>query len=103
MRITFNFARGLSNLQMSNPGAASILRITLLAATCAVLFAVSATRAGAVQLELPLKLDYLLLDAAMKQRYYSGPGGRAQLWNGDGNCGHFYAVNPRFSRSGPNV
>lgn len=88
---------------IGSTGAASILRITLIAAACAVLMAVSATRAGAVQLELPLKLDYLLLDAAVKQRYYAGPGGRGQLWNGDDNCGHFYADNPRFSRSGPNV
>ena len=88
---------------MESSNTASILRITLLTAVCAVLLAVSVTRALAVQIELPLNLDYLLLDAAVKERFYTGPGGHAQFWNDAGNCGHFYATNPRFGRSGPNV
>jgi hypothetical protein len=75
----------------------------LIAALSTVLIAVSITCARATQVEIPLNLDYLLLDAAVKQRFYTGPDERAELWNGADNCGHFYAIDPRLSRAGTNV
>ncbi len=77
--------------------------IALLFATCTALITGSAGRVLATQLEIPLDVDYLLMDAAVKQQYYRGPGGVAQFWNGISGCGHFYATNPRFSGVGMNV
>lgn len=81
----------------------SISCITLLFATCVTLMSATAGRLFAAQIEIPLDLDYLLMDASVKERYYTGPGGAAQFWSGLAGCGHFYATNPRFSRSGMNV
>lgn len=81
----------------------SALRAILIAAICAAGSAVFAPRARAAALEVPLNLDYLLLDAAVKQRFYTASGGRAQFWSGPDDCGHLYAANPHFSRSGEDV
>jgi hypothetical protein len=82
---------------------ASILRVTLIAVMCSMWSALAVTRTLASQLEVPLDLDYRLLDAAVRQRFYAGPGGRAQFWSASDGCGHFYATNPRFSRSDQSV
>ncbi len=51
---------------------------------------------------IPVTIDYLALDDAMKQQFYTDHG-RAPLWNGSDDCQYFYAENPRFGRAGANV
>jgi hypothetical protein len=65
--------------------------VILLAALC--------TRSDAADIKVPLKVDYLVLDAALKQRLYTAAGGRAEFWKGPDGCGYFYAQNPRFGRN----
>jgi hypothetical protein len=69
----------------------------------ALVLLLSARLASAAQLNVPINVDYLLLDSGIRQRFYTGPNGTAELWNGSDNCGHFRATNPRFSRSGSDV
>jgi soluble lytic murein transglycosylase-like protein len=46
---------------------------------------------------IPLTIDYMVLNAALKQQLYTDHG-RAPIWNGDDVCQYFYAENPNFSR-----
>lgn len=62
-----------------------------------------AASAFAAQIEVPVEIDYLVLDAALKQRFYTGAGGRAVFWQGAANCGHLYATDPHFSQAGDDV
>jgi hypothetical protein len=55
----------------------------------------------AVQVFVPLTIDYFTLDAALEHEIYNAPGGRAILWKGDNGCEFLYAENPRFAQSGP--
>jgi hypothetical protein len=54
----------------------------------------------AVQVTVPLTIDYLTLGAALKRQIYDAPGGRAILWQGTNDCEFLYAENPRFARGG---
>ncbi|MGH7934721.1 MAG: hypothetical protein ACREQN_16380 [Candidatus Binataceae bacterium] len=54
--------------------------------------------AHAARMRVPVLIDYPLLDAALKARLYTGPGGSAALWTGSDQCQYFYATNPRFER-----
>ncbi len=67
------------------------------------MLAITAVVADAAQIEVPLNLDYLLLDAALQQQLFTGNNGRAEFWKSSDNCGYFYAQNPRFSRNGEAV
>ena len=60
--------------------------------------AASSTHAATIQ--LPLNLNYLTLDAAIKASVFTQPGGRARLWEGGNECQYLDATNPRFSREG---
>ena len=62
--------------------------------------AIAAGRADAATLAVPLNVDYQVLDAAVSARFYTGPGKRAEFWDGADNCGHFFATDPHFSRRG---
>ncbi len=55
--------------------------------------------ANASQVRIPLTIDYLTLREALKRQLYTGPGGRAQLWNGLDDCQFLYAENPEFARA----
>ncbi len=59
--------------------------------------------APATQIEVPVEIDYLVLDAALKQRFYTGAGNRAEFWQGPANCGHLYAMDPHFGQAGSDV
>jgi Transglycosylase SLT domain len=54
--------------------------------------------ASATELTVPLKLDYLTLNAALKSQIYTGAGGRATFWQGSNSCQYLDGENPRFSR-----
>lgn len=73
------------------------------AAAIIVAIVASAARADAASISVPLKIDYMVLDAAIRQRLYTAPGGRAEFWRGSGDCGYFTAHDPRFSRAGAAV
>jgi hypothetical protein len=60
-------------------------------------------RVYAAQVEVPVEIDYLVLDAALKQRFYTAAGGRAVFWQGPANCGHLYATDPHFSQAGSDI
>ena len=53
----------------------------------------------ASQVRIPLTIDYLTLREALKQKLYTAPGGRAELWNGLNECQFLYAENPEFARA----
>jgi hypothetical protein len=55
----------------------------------------------AVQVFVPLTIDYVTLGTALKQQIYDAPGGRAILWKGANACEFVYARNPRFAQNGP--
>ena len=55
----------------------------------------------AVQVFVPLTIDYVTLGTALKRQIYDAPGGRAILWKGANACEFLYARNPRFAQSGP--
>jgi hypothetical protein len=55
----------------------------------------------AVQVFVPLTIDYVTLGIALKRQIYDAPGGRAILWKGANACEFLYAGNPRFSQNGP--
>jgi hypothetical protein len=78
-------------------------RIRSAAALCLVVLAIVAAGADAAEIDVPLDLDYLLLDAALQQQLYTGQNGRAEFWKSPDNCGYFYAQNPRFLRTGEAV
>jgi hypothetical protein len=66
--------------------------------TAAILLARPAP-AHASQVRIPLTIDYLTLREALKQKLYTAPGGRAELWNGLNECQFLYAENPEFARA----
>jgi hypothetical protein len=53
---------------------------------------------SAVEVTIPLNIDYITLAEALKHRVYSGTGGRAELWTGSNQCEYLYVTNPRFAR-----
>src|SRR5271155_6100366 len=55
--------------------------------------------AHASQVRIPLTIDYITLREALKQKLYTAPGGRAELWNGLSECQFLYAENPEFARA----
>ncbi|HXN86504.1 MAG TPA: transglycosylase SLT domain-containing protein [Candidatus Binataceae bacterium] len=57
-----------------------------------------APAAAGKTLRIPLTIDYMALNAALKQQLYTDHG-RAPIWNGDDVCQYFYAENPQFSRN----
>ena len=65
-----------------------------------VVFAASAALASASSIDIPLKLNYLVLDAALRASLFTNPGGRARLWQGDNDCQYLDATKPRFARDG---
>ena len=53
--------------------------------------------ASAAEVTIPLNIDYLTLDEALKESMYASPGDRAELWNGSDQCEFLRATDPRFS------
>jgi hypothetical protein len=68
-----------------------------------VMFAASAALASASSIDIPLKLNYLVLDAALRASLFTNSGGRARLWPGDDDCQYLDATNPRFGRDGNTI
>ena len=87
-----------SSAARRRPAGAVVAFVALIGAIIA-----PAARADAALISVPLKVDYMVLDAAIRQRLYTAPGGRAEFWRGSGDCGYFTARDPRFSRNGATV
>jgi hypothetical protein len=66
-----------------------ILLLIIVLATTSIAFAAEVT--------IPLNIDYLILDEALKESMYTSPGDRAELWNGSDQCQFLDATDPRFS------
>ena len=65
----------------------------------ATICAVKPKIAHAADVRVPLTIDYLALREAIKHQMYTGPDGRAPLWNGPDICEFLYATDPAFSRA----
>ncbi len=52
----------------------------------------------AVEVTIPLNIDYITLTEAFRRQVYDGPSGRAELWTGSDKCQYLYAYRPRFQR-----
>ena len=86
-----------------NPGLSSRfsrLSFRWLIATCSfVLLSLPLScTAWAVEVTIPLNIDYITLTEALRHKAYDGPAGRAELWVGSDKCQYFYAYRPRFER-----
>src|SRR5579859_1574507 len=55
-------------------------------------------RARANSVDIPLKLNYLVLDAALRASLFPNRDGRARLWQGESDCQYLDGANPRASR-----
>jgi len=77
----------------------SAIRLWIIVAAIVSTFVAHATTAGASQVRIPLTIDYITLREALKHKLYTGPGGRAELWNGLDDCQFLYAENPEFSHA----
>src|ERR1700730_5813879 len=77
----------------------STMRLWIILTVASVIMLAPADRARAAQVRIPLTIDYITLREALKHKLYTGPGGRAQLWNGLDDCQFLYAENPEFSRA----
>jgi hypothetical protein len=71
---------------------------TWLAAACLLSSIWPPGTASAVEVTIPLNIDYFTLAEAFKQQAYDGPDGRAVLWTGSDKCQYLYAYHPRFQR-----
>jgi hypothetical protein len=54
--------------------------------------------ASASELKVPLAIDYLALDAALRSQIYTGAEQHAEFWQGTDPCQYLEGENPRFSR-----
>jgi hypothetical protein len=54
--------------------------------------------ASAVEVTIPLNIDYITLSEALRHQLYDGPAGRAELWVGSDKCQYLFAYRPRFER-----
>ncbi len=75
------------------------MRLWIILTVASVVLLAPVDRARASQVRIPLTIDYITLREALKHKLYTGPGGRAQLWNGVDDCQFLYAENPQFSRA----
>lgn len=73
-------------------------RIRTAAIACALIVSVLCAGARAAEISVPLHIDDLALNAALAQKLYTAPGGRAQFFQGADECQYFYAERPRFGR-----
>src|SRR5438128_2180875 len=71
---------------------------TWLFASCLIALLSVPRVASAVQVTIPLDIDYITLEEALKHHVYQGTAGRAELWAGSDKCQYLYATNPRFER-----
>jgi hypothetical protein len=75
------------------------MRLWIILTVASVIFLGPSDPARASQVRIPLTIDYITLREALKHKLYTGPGGRAELWNGANDCQFLYAENPEFSRA----
>jgi hypothetical protein len=75
------------------------MRLWIILTVAIVILSAAAVPARASQVRIPLTIDYITLREALKHKLYTGPGGRAELWNGANDCQFLYAENPEFSRA----
>ena len=71
-------------------------------ALCLLAILATARIAAAVEVTIPLNIDYVTLQEALKHQVFNGPQAnglddRAVLWTGADQCQYLHATNPRFS------
>ena len=98
MNILDEFYR-IARLPYLDQNKQSTMRLWIILTVASVIMLAPADRARAAQVRIPLTIDYITLREALKHKLYTGPGGRAQLWNGLDDCQFLYAENPEFSRA----
>ena len=72
-------------------------------AVFAAILALSASPLLAAEVRVPITIDYLTLNEAIRAQLYTAAGARAPLWNGSDDCQFLYAENPAFSRADARV
>jgi hypothetical protein len=79
---------------------AIVVRLALFASIAVATVALAQQPADAGQVRVPLTIDYYALTEAIRHQLYTGPGGRAPVWNGASTCQYLYATDPMFSHAG---
>jgi hypothetical protein len=79
---------------------AIVVRVALFMSIAAATVALSQQPAHAGEVRVPLTIDYYALTEAIRHQLYTGPGGRAPVWNGASPCQYLYATDPMFSHAG---
>jgi hypothetical protein len=74
----------------------SRLSLTWLIATCFFIQLSLPCAASAVEVTIPLNIDYITLTESFRHQVYDGPDGRAELSTGSDKCQYLYAYHPRF-------
>ncbi len=72
-----------------------VLFVSIVAATAAL-----SQSAQAGEVRVPLTIDYYALTEAIRHQLYTGPGGRAPVWNGISPCQYIYTTDPMFGHAG---
>src|SRR5580704_6883285 len=98
MNILYVFYR-IARSPGSDQDKQSTMRLWIILTVASVILLAPIAPARASQVRIPLTIDYLTLREALKHKLYTGPGGRAQLWNGLDDCQFLYAESPEFSRT----
>jgi hypothetical protein len=80
LRASGKSAEGVAPNKTDEHGVVSYLCIGSAVALCLLTLAITAAGADATQVEVPLDLDYMLLDATLQQQLYTGEHGRAEFW-----------------------
>jgi hypothetical protein len=70
---------------------------TLIATIVPIILIGAPIAASASEVKVPLVIDYLAMTAALKSQIYTGPGERAEFWQGTDQCQYLEGQNPRFS------
>jgi Transglycosylase SLT domain len=79
---------------------AVVVQAALFFSIVAATVAVTPQSARAAEVRVPLTIDYFALTEAIRHQLYTGPGGRAPVWNGVSTCQYLYATDPMFSHAG---
>jgi hypothetical protein len=98
MNILYVFYR-IARLPCVDQDKQSTMRLWIILTVATIILPAPIAPARASQVRIPLTIDYITLREALKHKLYTGPGGRAQLWNGLDDCQFLYAENPEFSRA----
>jgi hypothetical protein len=98
---SYNGRRSFNNFRANfDMMRAIVVRLALFVSIAAATVAFPQQSAHAGDVRVPLTIDYYALTAAIRHQLYTGPGGRAPVWNGASPCQYFNATDPMFSHAG---